>query len=139
ALLMKALSTLFEEGACEISLGEVPFAHPNEEIESVPQPMFLTMLHPILKKVISRRIRLKTLQAFKQKFLPEWRPVYVYSSRRLLLHDLTHLAFLTNSLPFIHQEKDAIQSFKAFKLRAPTLCPTSSSLYSTGIPFSWRS
>lgn len=75
ALIIRAATDLKQEGAYELSLGECPFV--------VGDPPDIR-IHPY-GHMMSHAYHVQGLYAFKAKFHPQWRPVFLVSRRRLFL------------------------------------------------------
>lgn len=92
ALVISAIQDLISEGAKELSLGECPFV-----LKTQPSVKF----HWI-EKIMRKGYNARGLYNFKAKFIPEWRPVYVCSSRHLML-SLVDLFFVTHVADLLFQ------------------------------------
>nr|WP_245826907.1 phosphatidylglycerol lysyltransferase domain-containing protein [Leptonema illini] len=86
ALIIRAATDLKQEGAYELSLGECPFV--------VGDPPDIR-IH-FYGRMMSHAYHARGLYAFKAKFHPQWRPVFLVSRRRLFL-PLVDLFFTTGS------------------------------------------
>jgi len=86
ALIIRAATDLKAEGATELSLGECPFV-----VGSPPD----IRIH-LYGRIMSHAYHARGLYAFKAKFRPQWRPVFLVSQRRLFL-PLVDLFFRTGT------------------------------------------
>ncbi|MBW7858883.1 MAG: DUF2156 domain-containing protein [Leptonema sp. (in: Bacteria)] len=92
ALVLFAIQDLISEGAVELSLGECPFVMKTEP---------LLKFHWV-EKIMRKSYNSKGLYNFKAKFVPQWRPVYVCSSKRLIV-TLIDLFFVTHVANLLFQ------------------------------------
>ena len=92
-LLAEVFSTLREEGFSEWSLGEVPFYHLGQKKNGGfrVEEVVMTLTAEFGRNAYDFR----GLFYFKNKFGPEWRDIYLYSTRGISLFTLADLAIKT--------------------------------------------
>ncbi len=94
-LIMEIAGMLKAEGVREFSLGEVPFVKMDFENKVV------NILFSVMRPIISLSYSYKGLFFFKNKFSPEWKPIYLCANSNIKLIDLFILSLRTNFLNLI--------------------------------------
>lgn len=90
ALFLYVIRALFRDGYRELSLGEVPFVLPGEGAKSLKEKFLFGSGH-----FLRFAYDYKSLFRFKDKFGPDWRPVYMCGGRAVSLRALADVFIKT--------------------------------------------